>query len=125
MQLPPNLAIKVHNKEELFKAVLICGSYKLYWYKIEKIFPLKESIFTNKKYLCFSTLFLEECNNRKVGNRLLKPSFIVVKPGLSLFYLGKLSNFFTQIIQHFITFSVHGAFFAGDFFQWFTSTFKR
>ena len=69
--------------------------------------------------------FLKECNNSKVGNRLLKPGADLVKPGLSLFYLGKLSNFFTQIIQHFITFSVHGAFFAGDFFQWFAGDFKR
>ena len=68
--------------------------------------------------------FLKECNNSKVGNRLLKPDLGVVKPGLSLFYLGELSNFFTQIIQHFITFSVHGAFFAGDFFQWFAGAFK-
>ena len=69
--------------------------------------------------------FLKEFNNSNVGNRLPKPDFVVNKPGLSLFYLGKLSNFFTQIIQHFITFSVHGTFFAGDFFQWFASTFKR
>ena len=69
--------------------------------------------------------FLKEFNNSNVGNRLPKPDLIIIRSGLSLFYLGKLSNFFTQIIQHFITFSVHLAFFACDFFEWFASTFKR
>ena len=69
--------------------------------------------------------FLKECNNNGVSNRLLKPGFVVSKPSLSLFYLGKLSNFFTLIIQHFITFSVHRTFFTGDFFQWIAGAFKR
>ena len=89
MQLPPNLAIEVHNKEELFKAVLICGSYKLYWYKIEQIFPSKESIFTDKKYLCFSALFLEECN-KEIGYRL------VLKRNLNNKQLISLEDFISQ-----------------------------
>lgn len=73
MQLPPNLAIEVHNKEELFKAILICGSYQLYWYKIEKTFSLKEKIITDKMYLCFSNLFLKECN-KEIGYKLILKS---------------------------------------------------
>lgn len=85
----------------------------------------KPSAYSTQKEQKSKVWFLKECNNIGVSNRLPKLGLVVSKPGLRLFYLGKLSNFFTQIIQHFITFSVHGTFFAGDFFEWFASTFKR
>ena len=85
----------------------------------------KPSAYSTQKEQKSKGRFLQECSNSNASNRLPESGLIEIRPGLSLFYLGKLSNFFTQIIQHFITFSVHGTFFAGDFFQWFTSTFKR